>query len=119
MNFELETIVEPEFVRVTPNGKCKVDEMFDFIDLVRSKVDVVGRTRVLMDCRKFDGSLTEADRFQGGQRIAEVFGGRIKAALLMPASQITKLGELTAVNRGARFLVTDSESEATDWLLAP
>ena len=72
---------------------------------------------MLIDCRQFEGSMTEAERFQGGQRIAEVFGARIKAALLMPVGQVTKLGEMTAVNRGAKFLVTDSESEATDWLL--
>ena len=62
--------------------------------------------------------MTEAERFQGGQRIAEVFGDRLQAALVMPVGQVTKLGELTAVNRGAKFLVTESEVEAINWLLA-
>ena len=117
MNVEVETLVESGFIRVTLNGQSGGEGMFDFIDLVRVKADEAGRNRVLMDCRQFDGNMTEADRFRGGQRIAAVFGGRLKAALLMPANQITRLGELTAVNRGARFLVTDSETEATDWLL--
>ena len=65
------------------------------------------------------GDMSEAERFQGGQRMAEVFGSRLRVALLMPAAQVTKLGELTAVNRGAKLLVTPSETEANAWLLMP
>lgn len=118
MSFEVVTVVEPDFLRLTASGKYLFEEMFDFIDLVRSEADKAGHNRVLMDCRQFEGQMTEAERFQGGKRIAEVFGYRIKAALIMPVGQVTKLGELTAVNRGAKFFVTDSESEATEWLLA-
>lgn len=60
--------------------------------------------------------MSEADRFQGGQQVAQIFGSRIKAALIMPVGQVTKLGEMTAVNRGAIFLVTDSREEALTWL---
>lgn len=118
MSFKVVTEVEPDFIRLTASGKYLFDDVFDFIDLVRLEADKAGRNRVLIDCRQFEGEMTEAERFQGGKRIAEVFGARIKAALLMPVGQVTKLGEMTAVNRGAKFLVTDSETEATDWLLA-
>lgn len=118
MSCDVETLVEPRFIRITARGNYCVAEMFDFINLVRSKADKAGRTRILMDCRQFGGNMTEAERFEGGQSIARVFGARLKAALLMPAEQITKLGELAAINRGARFFVTSSETEATDWLTA-
>jgi hypothetical protein len=36
----------------------------------------------------------------------------------MPPTQITKLGEIAAVNRGARVFVTENEQEALRWLLA-
>lgn len=117
MNFEVVTTVEPEYVRVTVIGEYSFGTMFQFIELVRSISVEKARTRVLMDCRQLTGNMTEAERFQGGQKIAEVFGARIKAALLMPEGQVTKLGELTAVNRGARFLVDSSEAELMPWLL--
>lgn len=118
MSFEVVTAVMPEFVRVTASGVYSFEEMGELIAFVKKEADMTGRNRVLMDCLEVEGNMTEAERFRGGIRIAEVFGPRIKAALLMPTERITKLGELTAVNRGAKFLVTDSEAEALDWLRA-
>ena len=115
-SFEEVVHIEPEFIRVTTIGKYSFDELFDFLDRVKLMAQRSERYRVLIDSRQLDGKITEAERFQGGQRIAEVFGSRIKAAVLMQADRITKLGELTAVNRGARFFVTDSETEAVRWL---
>jgi len=117
MSFEELFLVEPEILRVTTPGEYAFDELFGFLDRVKARADAERRQRVLIDSRSLEGNMTEAERFQGGQRIAEVFGGRIKLALLMQKDRTTKLGELTAVNRGARFLITDSESEAVEWLL--
>ena len=118
MSVDIGIAVEPGFVRLTASGRYSFDELFDFIALVKREADRVGCDRVLIDCSQFEGSMTEAERFQGGQFIAEVFGSRLKAALVAPAGQVTKLGELTAVNRGAKFLATDSEAEAIEWLVA-
>jgi hypothetical protein len=116
---EVESVVEPDFLRFTTIGKYAFGELFPFLEHVRSEADKSNRTRVLIDSRRLEGMMTEAERFQGGQKIAEVFGGKVKLALIMPPEGITKLGELTAVNRGARFLVTSCENEATNWLLTP
>lgn len=116
IHFEEVVTVEPEFLRLTTIGKYKIEEMFDFFGRVKAKADGLGRNRVLIDNRQLEGQMTEAERFQGGQKIAEVFGNRIKLAILMPAGTVTKLGELTAVNRGARLLVTDCETEALGWV---
>ncbi len=113
------TVVEPEFVRVSARGKYSFQDMFDFVDRVKLEADNTERFRVLMDCREYDGHMTEAERFMGGQKIAEVLGSRLRAALLLPTAEVTKLGELAAVNRGAKLLVTDSEAEAMEWLLSP
>ena len=117
MSFEFVTEVEPDFVRLTATGKYTFEGMLDFIDNIKKESDRIGRTHVLIDCLQVEGNMTEAERFQGGQRIAEVFGPRIKAAVLMQAERTTRLGELAAVNRGARFFVTESEAEAIGWLL--
>lgn len=103
-------------MRVATVGKYEFSELFGFLDRVKARAEEAGRTHVLIDSRRLEGQMTEADRFAGGQKIAEVFGSRFKVALLMPADGITKLGELAAVNRGARFLVSASEEDALNWL---
>ena len=117
MSFEEIVVVEDEFLRITTIGKYSFDKLFGFIDRVKAEAERAKRNRVLIDSRQLEGKMTEAEKFQGGQRIAEIFGPRIRTALLMPAENITKLGELAAVNRGAKFLVTHSEEEALGWLL--
>ena len=84
--------------------------------MVRSEVDRARKSKVLLDCACMAGTMTEAERFRGGQRIAEVFGSSVQAAVVMPVGQVTKLGEVAAVNRGAVLLVTDSIGEAEHWL---
>lgn len=119
MNFDVVTTVEPDLVRLTVTGEYEFDRMFAFIDFVRSEADKAHRHKVLIDCRGLHGNMTEADRFQSGKQVAHVFGSRIHAAVVMPVGQVTKLGELAAVNRGAKLLVTESISEAIDWLQLP
>ncbi|MEP6788012.1 MAG: hypothetical protein ABJB40_06240 [Acidobacteriota bacterium] len=116
MNFEIIISVEDEFLRITTVGKYSFEDLFEFLDRVKLEADRANRNNVLIDSLRAEGNITEAERFQGGQRIAQIFGSRIKLAWLMPAERITKLGELAAVNRGAKFLVTHSEAEAVKWL---
>ena len=117
MSLEFVGNVEPEFLRVTASGDYSLDSMFDFIDQVKAEADTAQRSRALIDCRLVVGSMTDAERFFGGQRIAEVFGPRLRAAVVMPEGQVTKLGEIAAVNRGARFFGTTDETEAITWLM--
>ena len=118
MSFEVVTAVNPKYVRVTASGEYSLERVFGFIDRVRSEADKAARKLVLIDSRSVAGNMTDADRFFAGCRVAETFGAKLKAAVLMPAEKITKLGESVAVSRGARLLITDSEDEAIEWLLA-
>lgn len=116
MSFDVVTLVEPDRLRVTVNGDYSFDKLFAFIDTVASAADTAERKKVLIDCSRMEGKMTEVDRFEAGQHVAEVFGSRIHAALVMPEGQVTKLDEITAVNRGAVILVTESMEEAERWL---
>jgi len=116
-SFSEKFIVEPELLRVETAGAYAFDNLFDFIVRIKQAAQLSGRDRILVDSSELTGTITEAERFQGGQYIAEVFGGRSMLAWVLPKDQITKLGELAAVNRGAKFLVTSSVSEAKEWLL--
>jgi hypothetical protein len=117
MKYHTQTSVEPEFVRITTTGEYVFEEMFPFLTHIRSECKRTDRNRALVDCSQIIGDLAEVERFAGGQKVAELFGKSIKVALIMPPSQITKLGELAAVNRGAVFLVTHDADEALEWLL--
>jgi hypothetical protein len=116
MSFNISTVVEPDFVRINSTGEYTFEDLFDFIRQVKVIADKVSRNKILIDCSRVANSMTEAERFAGGQKIAETFGSRLRAAIVMPAGQVTKLGELAAANRGAVLLVTESETEALAWL---
>lgn len=116
MLFDVVSSVEPDHLKLIVQGEFSADKMFQLVDFVRTAADKASRSKVLIDCSNIKGNLSEADRFQGGERVAQVFGNRIKAAVVMPPGQVTKLGELTAINRGAVFLVTDSHDEAVEWI---
>ena len=116
MSLEVETVVLPDYLRVSASGEYTLERMYEFINRVKLEADNAGCDRVLIDPRNVIGNMTEADRFMAGRLVAEVFGPRLKAACVMQPGTVTKLGELTAVNRGANFFVTESETEAVKWL---
>lgn len=117
MSFEVDIRIHPEYLRISSIGEFSLPALFEFIERVKQQAETVGRKRVLVDSRGITGNLSEVDRFLGGQRSAEVFGSKLKVAILMPAGQITKMAELAASNRGAMLLVVASEDEALKWLL--
>jgi hypothetical protein len=117
MSFDVTTTINPEYLRVTSAGEFSVPDLFEFIDRVNSEAAAAGRRRVLVDSRAITGELSDADRFLGGKRSAEVFGSRLRVAVMFPAEKITKMAELAASNRGTKLLIASSEDEALDWLL--
>ena len=117
MSFEVEVVVEPQYIRVTPKGDYTVNDIFPFLDQVKIEAVKSNRSKVLIDTSGFKGSMTDVDRFTAGKRIAELFGVRFKSVVILPEQNVTKMAELAAGNRGARLLVTASEAEALEWLL--
>lgn len=117
MGFDVQVTVLPDHLRIVNTGDFSLPALFEFIGLVKNEADKAGRNSVLVDSRGIKGNISEADRFMGGQRSAEVFGSKLKVAILMPVGTVTKMAELAAGNRGARLLVTDSETEALAWLV--
>ena len=115
MQYRTETL--DGHVRINVTGGYDFDEMMALVQPFRDATIDAGRTRLLVDCTRMEGRVAEPDKFFIAQKIAEVFRGDIRSALLMPRETITKLGEIVAANRGADFFVTDSEPEALAWLL--
>jgi len=117
MGFEVVTAVEPDFIRVTASGEYSLDDLYSFIEQIRTEADKAFRRMILVDARSILGDISDADQFFAGRKVAEIFGSRLKTAVLRNDGSATKLGEAVAVSRGAKFLITESEEEALQWLL--
>ncbi len=118
MTYQIITAVEPEYIRVTASGENYKKEVFGFLDRVKEESEKAGKKRVLIDSLNFAEQMSDAERFHIGQKFSEIFGSRIKTAMLFPAEFTTRMGELAAINRGARLRVTECETDALEWLLA-
>lgn len=118
MSFEVRREVFPEYFIMSASGEYSFETMLEHVDLIKQEADSLGLSRVLIDAANFTGKMNEAERFLGGQKIAEVFGSKLKAAMVLPENQITRLGETAAINRGAIFFVTSKKDEAVKWLLS-
>ncbi len=117
MSFNVSSTIYPDYIRLSACGQCSLDQIFEFIAEIKHLAADAARTRVMADIRDVEGAPVGADLFYAGERIAETLGGRIRLAVVSPAERITRLGEMAAVNRGARMFVTANEDEAVHWLL--
>jgi hypothetical protein len=97
-------------------GRWELREIFRVIDTVRGQTELAGHDRVFVDLRGVDGPIPALDRFFAGERVAAVLGPVIRLAVFARPALIDKFGENTAVNRGARILVTGKMSEALAFL---
>ena len=118
MSFNVSSTVYPDHVRVDATGDCSLPQVFEFIENVKNLVVEAGRRHVLIDIRGVKGSPSDTDLFYAGKQVADVFGSRFKIAIVHPSQRITSLGQMAAVNRGARVVVVPTEDEAFEWLLA-
>ncbi len=104
------------WVRLAVAGAWNLTEVFELIDRIRWDTELAGIDRAFADMRAVEGPIPALDRFFAGERVASVLGPRVRLAVLSRPEMIDKLGENTAVNRGARILVTASETEAFAFL---
>jgi hypothetical protein len=116
MALTIKTTVNDNTLRVAFEGDYTFSELIECIREIRTAADASGCDQTLIDATGVNGRMTESEKFFAGTKIAELFGPKLKAAVVMPSGDVTKMGEMAAVNRGARLLVTESRAEATAWL---
>jgi hypothetical protein len=117
MSLDFNREVFPEYVRIEFRGAYSFSDLMKQIEKIKAAAAESGRDNIFIDALSVEGRMTESEKFFVGSHIAEVFGSKLKAVCLMPEGYVTKLGEMAAVNRGARFFVTESKDEAMDWLV--
>ena len=116
MSLDIEVEVLPKYVQIELSGVYTFSGMMDGVEKFRFEAEKAGRNQILLDTRSLEGTMTESEKFFVGTRMAEVYGARIRTAVIVEPGTLTKMGEMAGVNRGARLFVTESESEATEWL---
>ena len=119
MSLEIEIEVLPKYVQIELSGVYTFSDMMEGVERFRVEADKAGRNQILLDTRSLEGKMTESEKFFCGTRMAEVFGARLKTAVIVAPGTLTKMGEMAGVNRGARLLVTESITEAIGWLKKP
>src|SRR5688572_11680300 len=119
MSLEISVEVLPKYVQIELSGVYTFSDMMEGVEKFRFEADKAGRNQILLDTRSLEGRMTESEKFFCGTRMAEVFGARLKTAVIVAPGTLTKMGEMAGVNRGARLLVTESITEAMEWLEKP
>jgi hypothetical protein len=112
MQLTVEHEIRGRFLWVGLGGVWDLDRVFAVIDMIRWETEWNRLGSAFVDFRSVEGPIPDLDRFFAGERVALVLGGRVRLAVLARPEMINKLGEDTAVNRGARILVTPDEAQA-------
>jgi hypothetical protein len=116
----MRTVFEHEirgrFLWVVARGTWHLEDVFAMIETIRRETEWNRLGAAFADLRAMDGPIPDLDRFFAGERVAIVLGARVRLAVVARAEMINKLGEDTAVNRGARILVTPDEAQALAFL---
>ncbi len=108
--------IRGRFLRVVLGGVWQLEDVFATIETIRRETEWNRLGAALVDFRGVLGPIPDLERFFAGERVAIVLGSRVRLAVLARPEMINKLGEDTAVNRGARILVTPDEAEALAFL---
>jgi hypothetical protein len=100
-------------------GDYTLDGFKRVIDEIRVETERRGCERVLVDTTAMVlQDLPFLDRYEMGRYAAEIWGHRIKGAVIVRADLLTGFVETVAVNRGARVGVFVDEGQALAWLLS-
>jgi hypothetical protein len=99
-------------------GKVSLDESIAAIAKVITACRASGADRILVDVRGIEGATSVTDRYFLGTNFASSGMRSIRTAMVCREDQFMADLPLenTAVNRGAQFKATPSESEALAWL---
>lgn len=117
MGFALESRACDGYLFVKASGENGIDAVREFFGAARRLAEEGGFRKILIDGKDVGDDKKHFDRYLVGIAVAETFGSSYRVAILRRREHINKLGENTAVNRGADFFVCEDEEEALSWLM--
>jgi hypothetical protein len=117
MNIELEFIDKEHYLFVRCKGEFIMDEVYQGLGRVKQATDTLGHHRLLIDAYEISPPKKEFERFLLGKAIAELFPAPYKIAILFKEEFIDNVSQMTAVSKGALYLICGDKKECLEWLL--
>lgn len=118
MNLEVAITDLDSHLSMEVTGKYSLSDYKELVMLIANQCEQRGKCLALVNIIQVEGDFPTFDRFVLGEMVSEVFGSRIKMAVLTPRGKTDRTAENTAVNRGARMRVFFTKDEALQWLLS-
>jgi hypothetical protein len=116
-NYKFAIEADREYLRVTAKGTYGFGRTRRLISVIRESSDVHQLRRVLVDLTGITGQPPDIDRFELGERLAQVFGTTHTLAIIGRKESVNRLAETVAQNRGTALRVFFTEREALSWLV--
>ena len=116
-NYKLAIEAKREYLRVTAKGTYGFGRTRRLISVIRESSDGHQLRRVLVDLTGVTGQPPDIDRFELGERLAQVFGSTHTLAVIGRKESVNRLAETVAQNRGTALRVFFTEREALTWLV--
>jgi hypothetical protein len=113
-------IFEPRegFLYLEMSGEYDEQEALGYPARGLKECERLGYKKLLVNSLHMGNANTTAiEKFFIGRKMAEVFGAKLKVAILWNPEDIDKMAEMTANFKGAKVLITGDENEAMEWLL--
>lgn len=105
-----------EYLFAEVSGVYSLDLLVSIIHEVAERCRSENLRKALLDLRNVEGNPSILDRYRFGIEIANAWGPRMKVVTVARLEAINKMGENTAVNRGANIWVTSDMDLALKWL---
>lgn len=105
-----------DYLLATVSGYYSLDLFITAIHEVSEHCKKENLKKALLDLRNLEGDPSILDRYRFGLEIAKAWGPLLKVAAVAKPEAINKMGENTAVNRGANVWATPDMELALQWL---
>ena len=116
MKIQISFEVLDEYLKIHLSGENPVPEIREILTTIKKLSEDNKRTKVLIDAMDLP-DMPDIEKFKLGKLGVQMFGSKIKVAMLRKPAHINKFTENTAVNRGGRLYIVSNEQDALSWLL--
>jgi hypothetical protein len=117
MKIQLSFKVFDDYLKIHLSGEYLHSEINQILMTIKKLSEENNRTRILVDAWDLP-DMPDMEKFGIGKLGAEMFGPKIKVAMLRKPEHINKFTENVAVNRGGILYIVSDEQEAIRWLLS-
>lgn len=106
------------YLYMTCSGEYDLDDFITYLKIIYDRCENEGIYKILMNCMGIKGiDIPTIERYLMGVEAAEQLRYKVKLAFVWHAEYLNHIGEMVAVNRGAKVGVFSTITSAANWLL--